>query len=409
MTDNNGVVISRSRKDPVDEKHFQLVHQAVHEEIRKPEFGEQVIIVSLSACVYKSNDKGEALQGIGQAIRCSDEQRVFSNKSDNVYVIQHCDFTPEAKDAMQPYSYHEFDIVYEKPASDRGVVRAMFVGGKSERKALDAELFVPPGTEKAQIVSVQGNRGNGPDQGAHLMIARPSASEFNNVAALPLAQLLTLSELNGAGAGLGHTPLDQDPNFQRSLTGKSPAKQLELRSAAHLMTVSPPGSLDAWYAARQLEWAGVSLEHHTEYVSTATTDLGLSHSRLQEGVSLPNTDMRMTNGDDAEQHMSLLQTASFENAAQVDDVIHDLRQNETRRGVRFTHGVGELFAEIVSAHSAMAANNEPTRPGADNFRQRVTAQAQQVVLRPSDFPAVPVDVPMVQTWVRGEVSSIGNG
>lgn len=408
ITDDNGGVVSRSRADPVDEKYHQLIYEAVHDEIRKDAFKDQMIIISLSACTFRSNEAGEPLQGINKVIRCCDQQRIFSNKSDNLYVIQHCDFTQEAREAMGSYSYHEFDIVHKvfRPENHGWGIHAMFVGSDEKLSIMDAELFVPPGTESAHGVSLR-NRADAVSGGTHAIVALNSASTFNNVSTMSESQLMITNDVTnpmaGAARGPSHGPLDQDPAFLNSISNKSPADQRQLIADAQLLSISKPGSLDAVYAAQMLNYGAVPLEIYHDYIATSDGELGTLHTLFHGDITFPSERMIMTNGGNNMQELSLTETTSFGSAAELGDVNNQIRGNQAQVGEVYFTGVGGCSAEANRAMQDMSNRGENPRGRAGAFTSRAVTRAQDVASNPQSYPQLPVDTARVGAWTRGDL------
>jgi hypothetical protein len=260
-TEAAGKVTARSRANPVDEKHFNLTYEAVHNEICKDQFKDQMIVVSLSACTYASNNSGHPYQGINGVVRATDKQHIFSNKSDNLYTIQRCDLTKDSlwKTLAVIPTLNSTSCISRMQRPPRGI-HIMAVGDdpKSESATLDIRHVVPPGTETASILSVGRGRSGFVPTGADMVVAYTSQSDSNNVTTNAQARVIVFNRdsnpLTPPASGLeqslsNHTQVTGNAYFNEDMKSRSDLESVQLRKDLKSATISEPESTDATYSS----------------------------------------------------------------------------------------------------------------------------------------------------------------
>jgi hypothetical protein len=375
----------------------------VHNEICKDQFKDQMIVVSLSACTYASNDSGQPYQGINGVVRATDKQHIFSNKSDNLYTIQRCDLTKDSMEDFGGYSYTEFDILHKSNAAPPRGIHIMAVGDdpKSESATLDIRHVVPPGTETASILSVGRGRSGVVPTGADMVVAYPSQSDSNNVTTNAQARVIVFNRdsnpLTPPASGLeqslsNHTQVTGNAYFNEDMKSRSDLESAQLREDLKSATISEPGSTDALIAAHTLQWPEVPLEHFSEYHVLTPLDRGRTHSTQQHDIPVPTAEFRLNNGDGAEQQASLIQSAIFADHNELRQVNDNVSRIGRRHGQRYTEGVQEFLAESIALNSEAISAGEPGLQGAAaTFIQRGRQSLKTAEYSKSDFPAVPID------------------
>ncbi|KAK2021875.1 hypothetical protein LX32DRAFT_733159 [Colletotrichum zoysiae] len=430
-TDDQNKLLSRSRAHPVDAKVFSLVCDRVHAEVRKPAYAGQLVIVSLAACIFYSNEAGEQLQGIHGTVRASDEQRVWSNRSENVWTVQLCDLRSDAQDNMGGYSYHEFDLPRSKPSprpppspehNYGRPVALLFADDDDDDLAttVDGRSVLPPGTTQAHYIGM-----HRPGRGTTSHVPNLVVAHFpgDNAGDATATQVMTLDHPNNPLDLLllgDTTQLALDADFVARYPDFDTAAE-SVVTASRLLWVSEPGSYDGIIAASILALAGFNIDAFADYLALTPNHIDDAFVALSRDVPLPRegTDMAIggedADGNPAVRQASLLESTVPANRAEADAVNHYIARLQTEVGARATNGPAEVLAETINLRQeATVRHGDPiTEPLVENYLARTRQAAQRILQNPDRFQNVPVHPDRVEASLAGNFAPVaaddGNG